>query len=258
MMTLCTATSQARCAKIPHIIQERAIATENAPQRETITSNTGPAARSGGTSGATEPPNKLPASQRRLAWIVIILAACLLAAVVRNWVTAARFRRINHTYRMIESPNQSARPSMQPINCVVLHATATKSLDETLAIFSDPAQKVSAHFVVDKDGTVVQTVPAQNRAWHAGVSRLGNETGVNDFSVGIEMVNADDGRDPYTDRQYAAVAAIIRLLRTQCAIPDNRIVTHAQIALPPGRKQDPIGFDMDRVRNEAGAASFTH
>jgi len=247
MMTLCAATNLGRCAKIRLITQERAIATENTPRRDTITPNAGGTLQNRGISRN----GRLPESQRRLGWIIIVLAACLLAAVTRNWIAGARFQRINHTYRMVESPNQSARPWMRQITCVVLHATATESLDETLAIFSDPSLKVSAHFVVSKDGTVVQTVPVQNRAWHAGVSRLGNETDVNDFSVGIEMVNADDGRDPYTDQQYAAVAAIIRLLRTQCAIPDNRIVTHAQIALPPGRKQDPIGFDLERLRRES-------
>lgn len=232
-------------------MQDSTIATENAPRRETITSNSGAAARNGESPDTNGPTNLLPEPQRRLAWIIIVLAVCLLAAVARNWVIGARFQRINHTYRMVESPNQSVRPWMQQITCVVVHATATRSLDETLAIFSSPTQHVSAHFVVDKDGTVVQTVPVQNRAWHAGVSRLGNDANVNDFSVGIEMVNANDGRDPYTDQQYAAVAAIIRLLRTQCSIPDNRIVTHSQIALPPGRKQDPIGFDMGRLRREA-------
>jgi N-acetyl-anhydromuramyl-L-alanine amidase AmpD len=113
--------------------------------------------------------------------------------------------------------------------------------------FLVPESQVSAHFTVGKDGKIVQMVEDTARAWHAGVSELDGVRGVNDFSVGIEIVNLNDGRDPYTDAQYEAVANIIRHLREQYYLPDSRIVSHEHVARPPGRKSDPKGFDFQRL-----------
>jgi N-acetylmuramoyl-L-alanine amidase/AmpD protein len=117
-----------------------------------------------------------------------------------------------------------------------------------MGIFLDPAKKVSAHFVVGKDGRVVQMVPIEKRAWHAGTSVLDGVSRVNDYSIGIEMVNLNDGRDPYPQPQMDAVAGLIRFIRARYPIPDERIVSHAQIALPAGRKSDPAGFDFAKIR----------
>jgi N-acetylmuramoyl-L-alanine amidase/AmpD protein len=76
---------------------------------------------------------------------------------------------------------------------------------------------------------------------------LEGQESVNRFSVGIEIVNRNDGIDPFTDAQYEAVAAIIKHLRESYTIPDARIVSHEAIALPPGRKSDPVGFDFPRL-----------
>jgi len=62
------------------------------------------------------------------------------------------------------------------------------------------------------------------------------------------MVNMNDGRDPYTDLQYSSVAEIIHHLRELYTIPESRIVSHAQVALPAGHKSDPLGFDLQRLR----------
>ncbi len=145
------------------------------------------------------------------------------------------------------SPNCDDRPPGVGVSCVVMHSTVEDTLAGTEQIFLTPAKKVSAHFVVDRDGHVVQMVPIEKRAWHAGVSVLDGVSHVNDYSVGIEMVNLNDGIDPYTDAQYEAVAGIIRFLRSRYNIPDSRIVSHAMIALPPGRKSDPLGFDFHRL-----------
>lgn len=151
-------------------------------------------------------------------------------------------------YAYLPSPNVDDRPSGAVINCIVLHSTVAPTIEETAAIFLDPKSKVSAHYVVGKNGRVVQMVPIERRAWHAGISELEGAPHVNDYSVGIEMVNRNDGIDPYPDAQIEAVAGIIRLLRSRFNIPDSRIVSHAQIALPFGRKSDPVGFDFDKVR----------
>ena len=159
-----------------------------------------------------------------------------------------RFKAVDRLYRYVESPNQDDRPWGADVDCIVLHATAEPTLQSTIDTFRSGASQVSAHFVVGKDGKVVLMVPLEKRAWHAGVSVLRGQPNVNDYSIGIEIVNANDGVDPYTSAQYVAVAKIIRRIRTCCDIPDNRIVSHASIALPYGRKSDPRAFDWPRLR----------
>ncbi len=158
-------------------------------------------------------------------------------------------------YREADSPNFNDRPEFTIVDCIVLHSTAQHSLGATVQVFEDPNSHVSAHFVVGKDGTVVQMVPLTKRAWHAGTSRLDGVDGVNDYSIGIEMSNLDNGRDPYPLSQYKAVAEIIRRCRKHYYIPDNRIVSHAEIALPPGRKDDPLGFNIPKLIKLADSKS---
>lgn len=151
-------------------------------------------------------------------------------------------------YAYVPSPNVDARPPLAAVNCIVLHATVEPTLEGTMGIFLDPRRKVSAHFVVGRDGRVVQMVPVEMRAWHAGTSILDGVNKVNDYSVGIEMVNLNNGSDPYPTAQLDAVAGLIRFIRARYDVPDERIVSHAVIALPPGRKSDPAGFDFDRIK----------
>ncbi len=158
-------------------------------------------------------------------------------------------------YAFVPSPNFDDRSPGAKINCLVIHATVEPTTEGTMQIFLTPSRKVSAHFVVGRDGRVVQMVPVEKRAWHAGLSVLEGIRGVNDFSVGIEMVNLNDGKEPYPVEQMEAVAGIIRLLRSRYDIPDSRIVSHAQIALPAGRKNDPVGFDFDKIKQMAREGS---
>jgi N-acetylmuramoyl-L-alanine amidase len=155
-------------------------------------------------------------------------------------------------YDYVSSPNCDNRPAGATISCLVLHSTVEPTLEGTLGIFLNRTRKVSAHFVVGRDGRVVQMVPVERRAWHAGPSILDGVPGLNDYSVGIEMVNLNDGKDPYTEAQVHAVAGILRFLRSRYVIPDSRVVSHASIALPAGRKSDPVGFDFARVCALAG------
>jgi N-acetylmuramoyl-L-alanine amidase len=157
-------------------------------------------------------------------------------------------------YEMIPSPNYNDRPDGTVVSCIVVHSTAQHSLEGTIKVFQDPLSKVSAHFVVGKDGTVVQMVPLTQRAWHAGVSEFDGVPGVNDYSIGIEISNLNNGKDPYTEAQYRAIAEIVRRCRLHYKIPNNRIVSHALIALPPGRKDDPLGFDFQKLYHEASAS----
>jgi len=151
--------------------------------------------------------------------------------------------------RFVLSPNWDVRPLNGKIDTLVVHSTVIETLDKTVALFqSDTGRRVSAHYVVDRDGSVVQMVDERFAAWHAGVSELDGRTGVNAFSVGVELVNRNDGVDPYPDAQMATLARIITDLRQRWTIPDDHIVSHEAIARPVGRKSDPKGFDFAKLR----------
>ena len=147
---------------------------------------------------------------------------------------------------LIPSPNYNARPAGTTVDCLVLHATATATGQEAVNSFSNPKSETSSHFIIDRNGAVIEMVPPERRAWHAGVSALNGVADLNNFSVGVELVDRNDG-EPYSDAQYVATAALIRRLRTHYDIPDARIVSHAAVALPRGRKTDPAGFDFARL-----------
>src|SRR4029079_1281371 len=109
------------------------------------------------------------------------------------------------------SPNFDARPERMAIDTVVLHATVLDTLHEVIEVFSNPQSKVSAHYTIDRDGTAVMHVSEEQRAWHAGQSRMSDgRVGVNDFSIGIELVNRNDGMDPYPAEQIESLRELLR------------------------------------------------
>jgi AmpD protein len=107
-------------------------------------------------------------------------------------------------------------------------------------------QRVSAHFFLDRQGTVIQLVDTNLKAWHAGLSALDGVPDVNRFSVGIELEG--DEATPYTDAQYEALSHLLSEVRkAHPAITAERVVGHEHVA--PGRKRDPGPlFDWGRVR----------
>jgi len=133
------------------------------------------------------------------------------------------------------------------IDTVVLHATVLDTLNEVIEKFADPASQVSAHYTIDRDGTIVMHVLEVKRAWHAGQSRMkdGRER-VNDFSIGIELVNRNDGLDPYPAEQIHSLRELLKGIFVRH--PIRYIVTHQECADPPGRKSDPVGFDPAWIR----------
>lgn len=152
----------------------------------------------------------------------------------------------------IPSPNFNDRPrGPADIDTIVLHHTASGgTAQDTARYFQDPSADVSSHYVVGKDGTIVQSVPDGKRAWHAGESSFKGRDDVNDFSIGIEIVNLGDGRDPYPDAQYEALADLVAWLMKTYGVPMDRITGHRDVALPRGRKSDPSdNFDRDRLRS---------
>lgn len=140
------------------------------------------------------------------------------------------------------SPNFNERPEGVVIDTVVLHATVLDTLDEVVEKFADPESQVSAHYTIDRDGTIVCHVCEDQRAWHAGQSRMKDgRVSVNDFSIGIEMVNLNDGLDPFPDPQIQSMRELVKAIISRH--PIRYIVTHYECADPPGRKSDPAGFE---------------
>lgn len=113
--------------------------------------------------------------------------------------------------------------------------------------FASVESAVSAHYTIDRDGTVYAHVEESDMAFHAGVSEMpdGREA-VNGFSIGIELVNRNDGVDPYPEPQLEAFSALLDEIRARH--PIRYVVTHAEIARPIGRKTDPVGLDVERFR----------
>ncbi|KAF0136292.1 MAG: ampD, partial [Rhodospirillaceae bacterium] len=87
------------------------------------------------------------------------------------------------------SPNHDMRPAGQGVDMLVLHYTGMPDASAAFARLTDPAAKVSAHYALDEDGTVLQMVAEERRAWHAGESCWRGWTDINARSIGIEMVN---------------------------------------------------------------------
>lgn len=137
------------------------------------------------------------------------------------------------------SPNQDARPAGQPVDTLVLHYTGMRTGPDALARLRDPAAKVSAHYLVEEDGAIFQLVPEDRRAWHAGISHWRGRAGLNDGSIGIEVVNPGHewGYRPFPALQMAAVCELCLAILGRHPIAARDVVAHSDIA--PDRKQDP-------------------
>jgi N-acetylmuramoyl-L-alanine amidase len=112
----------------------------------------------------------------------------------------------------------------------------------------DPLTKVSAHYLIDEDGSVTALVPEPARAWHAGVSAWQGQTGLNDRSIGIELVNPGHewGYRAFPEAQYEACIALCQAIMRRWPIPPRRVLGHSDVA--PARKQDPGElFDWPRL-----------
>ena len=162
--------------------------------------------------------------------------------------------------RFVASPNCDARPADARIELIVIHNISLppgefgglgiedlflNRLDPTAhAYYAGIAHlRVSAHFLLRRDGAITQFVACGQRAWHAGVSSWQGRERCNDFSVGIELEGADE--IPFEDAQYARLADLIEALKARYPIVD--VTGHADIA--PGRKTDPgTSFEWDRIK----------
>ena len=163
----------------------------------------------------------------------------------------------------ISSPNCDARPEGINPELIVVHSISLPPNQfggpEITQLFTnclDPEQdpyfreieslKVSAHALIRRDGSIIQYVPFNQRAWHAGVSKFRERTACNDFSIGIELEGSDF--TAYTISQYAALAGLIKgLWLAYPSLSERNVVGHNEIA--PGRKTDPGPYFMWKSLN---------
>jgi len=164
---------------------------------------------------------------------------------------------------VIRSPNFDARPDDSKIKLVVVHGISLPPgeyggghIHKFFCNDLDPAaheyfesicgMTVSAHCLIERDGSVVQFVSFLDRAWHAGQSAWRGEQACNNFSIGIELEGCDDR--PYKEAQYCSLAGLVAALRARYPdIEADAIAGHCDIA--PARKTDPgPAFDWNRLR----------
>ncbi len=141
--------------------------------------------------------------------------------------------------RVLASPNHGER--LRPISALILHYTGMPTSAGALALLCSPQAEVSAHYFVEEDGEILQLVPEERRAWHAGKSFWAGETDLNSASIGIEIAHpGHDAPRPYPPRQIAAVAALCRDICARRGIRRERVLGHSDIAV--ARKIDPGEF----------------
>ncbi len=149
-------------------------------------------------------------------------------------------------HRETPSPNWNERAL--PISMVVLHYTGMRTAAEALERMCDPAAEVSAHYMIDEDGTVHRLVDEAKRAWHAGRSYWRGVTDVNSASIGIELVNPGHewGYRPFTRAQMDSLIPLLGAIVSRYDIPRANVVGHSDIA--PARKEDPGElFEWERL-----------
>jgi N-acetylmuramoyl-L-alanine amidase len=140
---------------------------------------------------------------------------------------------------VVPSPNHNERRGVTGPDIVLLHYTGMANADAALARLCDDSSNVSTHYFVFEDGRLVQCVPEQRRAWHAGEASWAGASDINSRSVGIEIVNPGHGlgyRD-FPEPQVATVIALVRDIVARHHIPPHRVLAHSDVA--PLRKDDP-------------------
>jgi len=138
-----------------------------------------------------------------------------------------------------EAPSPNCNERKLPVSMVVLHYTGMRTANDALERMCNPAAEVSAHYMIDEDGTVIALVDEDKRAWHAGRSYWRGTTDVNSASIGIELVNPghEFGYRLYPREQIEALLPLLADIVRRHDIPRANVVGHSDVA--PARKQDP-------------------
>jgi len=137
------------------------------------------------------------------------------------------------------SPNFNGRPPAIPVDMLVVHYTGMKTCQAAFERLCDKDAGVSAHYLIEEDGTVHRLVDEDKRAWHAGVAWWRGSMDVNARSIGIELVNPghEFGYRAFPDAQMMALEGLASAIVKRHPIPARNVVGHADVA--PCRKQDP-------------------
>ncbi|SIR06149.1 N-acetylmuramoyl-L-alanine amidase [Rhizobium sp. RU33A] len=146
------------------------------------------------------------------------------------------------------SPNHGERVGVDRPDILLLHYTGMPSVEGAQAWLCTPESQVSSHYLVHEDGRVVQMVPEERRAWHAGKSIWGGETDINSRSIGIEIANAGHpgGLPDFPEKQIESVIELCLECVKRHGIAAERVLAHSDVA--PIRKVDPgENFPWDRL-----------
>ena len=154
------------------------------------------------------------------------------------------------------SPNYDERAPGKSIDMLVLHYTGMVTMEAALSRMRDAAAKVSAHYMIDEDGTLYHLVDEDRRAWHAGVGYWAGERDINSVSIGIELVNPGHaypgyagGYRAFPEAQMVTLIDLAREIMDRHGISPRRVLGHSDVA--PARKADPGElFDWDRLATE--------
>lgn len=133
-------------------------------------------------------------------------------------------------------------------NFVIIHHTAQDSVQQTIKTFTKIETKVSAHYVIAEDGSVVQMLNDYLRAWHAGIGSWGRNTDINSASIGIELDN--NGSEVFSEAQITSLIALLSKLKKDYGIPTENFIGHSDIA--PTRKRDPSALFPWKILAENG------
>ena len=132
------------------------------------------------------------------------------------------------------SPNFNERKP----NFVILHHTSDDTVAQAMRSLADPMRPVSAHYLIGRDGRIIQLVDERARAWHAGESKWGADTDLNSAALGIELDN--NGHEPFAEIQIAALLRLLADIKERYHIPAANFIGHADVA--PRRKTDPSRY----------------
>jgi len=142
--------------------------------------------------------------------------------------------------KQVTSPNFNDRASDISIDKIIIHYTGMKDAASALARLCDADSQVSAHYMIDEDGTIIQLVDEAKRAWHAGKSFWRGQRDINSASVGIELVNPghEFGYRPFPSQQITALKQLMKEIVTRHSMSALLApLAHSDIA--PSRKEDP-------------------
>lgn len=186
--------------------------------------------------------------RRSMVWIYLAVSLAVVAAVcvaAFRWLRPVEDKSVDsqeelseerHSgegvrigeYWVVERPTPNVAEGRNEVKAVVLHHTATDSIEESLNILTDPEKGVSCHVLIDKDGTRYVMAPPESITWHAGRSRLGGRENVNEFAIGIEF-QGNTVDEPLTEAQIQSAIDYLLPILEEYKIPDENIVTHERI-----------------------------